>query len=98
MAKLSPRRIEDAFAIGDAAPTPHARGQALENLILYLLRRIPGIRLEGKDVRSANGSEEIDLLFWNDRVPAGLPFLPNILMFECKNWSAPLTARPSHSS
>lgn len=51
---------------------------------------MPGVRLEGKDVRIADGSEEIDLLFWNERLSEGLHFLPNILMFECNNWSAPV--------
>ena len=39
---------------------------------------------------TAGGSEEIDLVFWNDGLPQGLPFLPNILLFECKNWHAPV--------
>jgi hypothetical protein len=54
--------------------------------MVHVMRRIPGIRLENRDVRDSNGSEEIDLVFWNDRLPNGLPFLPNVLIFECKNW------------
>jgi hypothetical protein len=40
------------------------------------------------DVLTAHGSEEIDLVFWNDRRAEGLHFLPNVLLFECKNWAA----------
>ncbi|MHB8577256.1 MAG: restriction endonuclease [Dehalococcoidia bacterium] len=34
-------------------------------------------------------SQEIDIVLWNDRVPAGLWFLPEILLVECKNWTNP---------
>src|SRR5262245_3308883 len=90
MPTLSKRRIDKAFEEGDAARTAHARGQHLESLIIYLFTRIPGVRFLMKDVRVANGSEEIDVVLWNDRMPKGLSFLPNVLLFECKNWSTPV--------
>jgi hypothetical protein len=74
------------FADGDAALTAHARGQALENLLIHIFVKFPGVRFMEKDVRVVGNSEEIDLVFWNDRHANGLPFLPNILLFECKNW------------
>jgi hypothetical protein len=48
------------------------------------------MRFLDKDVRVAHGSEEIDLVFWNDRRPDALPFLPSLLLFECKNWADPV--------
>jgi hypothetical protein len=90
MPVLSPRRILRAFRAGDAAATHHERGQALEDLVNYIICRIPGVRFIQQDIRVAAGSEEIDLIFWNDRRPNGLPYLPHILVFECKNWVAPV--------
>lgn len=90
MPSLSPKLIARAFLDGDHASTAHARGAALEKLLIHLFEKIPGVRLVERDVRVAGGSEEIDLVFWNDRIPAGLPFLPNLLFFECKNWTHPV--------
>lgn len=82
--------VRRAFEDGDAAATAHARGQALEGLLIYVFRKFPGVRFLDRDVRVANNSEEIDLVFWNDRIAEGLPFLPNLLLFECKNWTSPV--------
>lgn len=92
MPSLSPKRIRREFRRGDLAPTAHGRGQALEDLTKYLFRRIPGVRFSNQDVITAMGSEEIDLVFWNDRINGGLSFLPYVLLFECKNWHAPLNS------
>lgn len=88
--RISSKRVIWAFADGDAALSPHARGQVLEELLVYLFRKFPGVRLLDKDVRVGRGSEEIDLVFWNDRLANGLPFLPHLLLFECKNWTNPV--------
>jgi hypothetical protein len=90
VAVISTRRVNQAFIEGDAALTAHAKGQALEDLLVYAFEKYPGLRLIERDVRVAAGSEEIDLVFWNERRPNGLPFLPHILMFECKNWAQPV--------
>lgn len=87
MPRISSRRVMRAFADGDAALTAHARGQALENVLVHLFEKFPGVRLLEKDIRVSHGSEEIDLVFWNDRRPDGLAFLPHLLLFECKNWT-----------
>jgi hypothetical protein len=39
---------------------------------------------------NAFDSEEIDVAFWNDLDLRGFPFLPRILLVECKNWSRPV--------
>src|SRR5580704_11619266 len=56
----------------------------LEDLLAYLFCKIPGVRLIGRNVLTQDVSGEIDLIFWNDK--SVLEFLPNVLMFECKNW------------
>ena len=84
MSRLSKIRIERAFKEGDAATTAAARGRALEDLLVYLFSRVPGVRLIRQNALTGDLSGEIDLVFWNDK--SVLDFLPNILMFECKNW------------
>lgn len=86
MTRLSRTRVARAFADGDAAITNKARGDALENLLVYLFTKITGVRLMAQNALTINAAGEIDLIFWNDRTT--LDFLPNILMFECKNWNA----------
>lgn len=90
MPELINNQVIARFEQGDAAQTSHARGQVLEDLLIYIFQHFEGVRFLEKDVRVANGSEEIDLVFWNDRVPGSLHFLPHLLLFECKNWSSPV--------
>jgi hypothetical protein len=90
MPTLSGRRISRSFARSDAASNADERGAILEELLIYIMRRIPGVRLQEHAVLTANGSEELDLVFWNDRVKGDLPFLPWIILVECKNWSHPV--------
>lgn len=72
------------------ADTTAQKGRALEDLVAYLFRRVPGITLTQRDQLNVFQSEEVDLAFWNDKTPSGLPFLPDILLVECKNWSSPV--------
>jgi hypothetical protein len=82
--------VHQAFAHGDAAQTYHEKGQALEQLLAYVFEKFPGVTLIEQNARMVDGSEELYLVFWNERLSSGLPFLPNILMFECKNWVQPV--------
>lgn len=43
-----------------------------------------------QDKRNVFLSEEVDLVFWNEGTPDGLPFLPDLVLVECKNWSVPV--------
>jgi len=88
MPRFAQTRIAQAFQKGDDAATYVEKGDALEELLAYLFGKIPGVFLHEKNARDSQGSEEIDLVFWNDRLSNGLPFLDNVLLFECKNWAA----------
>lgn len=91
MPRLSVATIRRHLRAGDAAATPVARGDALEDLLEYVFGVVPGVRLQKRDVLVAAGSEELDLVFWNDRLRTGLHFLDeNVLFFECKNWGVPV--------
>lgn len=69
------------------------KGRLLEQVIGGLLSLLPGLTLEGEDVVNAFGSEEIDLIFWNEQLEAGLRFLDCPLIVECKGWSRPVAGR-----
>lgn len=88
MGRIAKSKVIAQFAAGDAATTAHARGRVLEDLLAHLFARIGGVRLIRRNALTDDASAEIDLIFWNDRTV--LDFLPNILMFECKNWSKPV--------
>ena len=59
MPVISTRRVTQAFIEGDAALTTHAKGQALEDLLVYAFKKYPGVRLIERDVQVAQGSEEL---------------------------------------
>lgn len=69
------------------------KGAHVENLIRDLFCLIPGVSLDGQDVINAFGSEEIDLIFWNEQHDGGFRFLDCPLIVECKGWSRPVPGR-----
>lgn len=90
MSPIDHQRIADLFLQGDNAHSAHERGKCLEDICEILFCSIPGVRLDERDINTAEGSEEIDLALWNDKTPDGLHFLPNVLICECKNWKDPV--------
>lgn len=87
MAALSPDHIQELLRQGDGAATRAEQGRALEDLICYLFENVPGITLTRRNALNVFESEEIDVAFWNELDPQGFPFLPRIILAECKNWS-----------
>jgi hypothetical protein len=85
MVAYSNRRIVGAFAASEAAATTTERGRLLEELVVYLFSRCPGVRHYNSNVLSAPGSSEVDVCFWNSRHNGSIDFLPQILVVECKN-------------
>lgn len=90
MAAYSKKTILKFLAKGDAATTTSEKGKALEDLICYLFEKIPGLSLTERNVKNTYESEEIDVAFFNDQHAAGLNFLSQILIVECKNWNTPV--------
>jgi len=90
MPRFSQRHIARRLAEGDAAGTTEEKGAALEDVVLRSFCRLPGIGFLRRDQTNDAGSSEIDILLYNERHLAGLPFLPDYLIFECKNWAAPV--------
>lgn len=90
MTTIDPSQVAAFFARGDAASTTKEKGDALEELICYVFSTVPGISITRRNQRNVFDTEEIDVAFFNEQVPNGLPFLPWIFLVECKNWSKPV--------
>src|SRR5437660_967912 len=93
MAAYSKKTILDSFAKADAATKMSDKGKALEDLICYLFEKVPGVSLTFRNVKNTFDSEEIDIAFFNEKHSAGLNFLSNFLLVECKNWSEPVGSK-----
>ncbi len=90
MANYASDKISNLFARGDTATTTTEKGKALEDLICYVFSKVPGISITRRNHLNAFQTEEVDVAFWNEKHTRGLPFLPSIILVECKNWSAPV--------
>lgn len=87
MVAISKRTVQGHFARGAKATTTTEQGNALEDLICYVFQKLPGISVTRRNEKNAFNTEEIDVAFWNEQHAKGLPFLGNVILVECKNWS-----------
>jgi hypothetical protein len=90
MPAYSRNTIKKHFDRADAAATTSEKGKALEDLVCYLFEQIPGMSITQRNVMNVFDTEEIDVAFFNEQRPAGLKFLTNFILVECKNWSGPV--------
>jgi hypothetical protein len=88
MAAYSQAVIKDFLKAADQATTLAAKGKTFEDLICYLFEKVAGIAITQRNVLNRMESEEIDVALWNDGHPRGLKSQTNMLLVECKNWSA----------
>ncbi|MGE3553021.1 MAG: restriction endonuclease [Candidatus Obscuribacterales bacterium] len=93
MASKIPDEIKRRFILSDNATTRQEKGRILEQLICFILSQIPGVLFIETNQLNAFHEEEVDVSAYNQKLENGLPFLPNVLIVECKNWSAPVGAR-----
>jgi hypothetical protein len=70
-----------------AAQTTTEKGRALEDLICYVFGVVPGIAITRRNQMNVFHTEEVDVALFNDKAPDGLPFLPDLILVEAKNWS-----------
>lgn len=54
----------------------------------YCFSSLPGLSLIGRDIRM--GSQELDLVFWNDRRFEYFDSASAEILVECKNWAVPV--------
>lgn len=91
MAIIDHNVIAQQLAAGDAGNAAE-KGAALENVVSQTFCLLDGVGLIRKNIIDDAGSLEIDLMLYNQREHFGLPFLPDHLIIECKNWQAPVNA------
>ncbi len=78
---------------GKNATTSIEKGQALENLVCYILEKIPGVEIHDIDSMNFHLTEEIDIAVWNDQESDGLKSFPIIILVECKNLDGNIPTR-----
>ncbi len=93
MAAVCAARVAVFVRRGTDAATAAEKGKALEDLICYIFETVPGISVTQRNTLNTFDTEEIDVAFWNERRYDGLPFLADIILVECKNWSAPVSSQ-----
>lgn len=73
---------------GDNATTTMEKGDALEDLIVYLFGQVPGISNPTRKARNPGGVAEIDVAFWNDAPADGFRQFDTFVLIESKNWES----------
>ncbi len=92
MANYSQNSLATHFNMCDNGATNQIKGKAFEDLACYIFQTIPGVDIALRNQMNAFQNEEIDVALWNDKASRGLPFLPNIILIECKNWTNPVSS------
>lgn len=88
MVAIVQQHIIDHLAAGDSGTTAE-KGRVLEEVVQQTMCLFDGVGLIDCNVEDLAGSLEIDLILYNHQVAGtGLPFLPPLLIIECKNWEA----------
>jgi len=80
--------VHQALANG----TANQKGASLEAAMRLILEPIPGIWRIDLNTTDVFDAEEVDLGVGNLQAPDGVPFLPDVFLVECKNWSKPVGA------
>ena len=78
------------ISAGQKAQTTTEKGKALEDLVCYVFGLVPGIKITRRNTMNVFHTEEIDVALWNEKDQAGIPFMQEIILVECKNWSNPV--------
>ena len=81
-------RYQNLIALAFSATDSASRGRTLEDLIAYTFSCIPGLTVLARDARM--GSQELDLVLWNDRACEYFNSASAEIIIECKNWDAPV--------
>jgi len=76
------KKLLDAM---ENAQTNEEKGKSLEELMQYLMERIPGVEVTARAIQC--DIEEIDLVLWNSQIDDVLRGWDGIILVECKNWS-----------
>ncbi|MER5697875.1 restriction endonuclease [Streptomyces mirabilis] len=93
MGAYSKTEISRLIGIGkDKSLSTKERGDALESLVCYLLKEIPGVLTRSNGIDPFRGSE-IDISVANAQTGMWMNVLPSLFLVECKNWDAPVDVK-----
>ncbi len=84
------RTYQQLIAQVDSAATNQQKGGTFEELCQYLFESLDGVEVVERDRLMA--SEEIDLVLWNAGKEEVLRQWDDVILVECKNWSAKVGA------
>jgi CheY-like chemotaxis protein len=87
----SAQRIDELWQSFGSESDSHRKGRVLEELMLLVLRSIPGFRHVSEHRSSED--EEIDIVVRNESTDPIWSKESPYLLVECKNWSRPVPAR-----
>jgi hypothetical protein len=100
MPKIPRARVRKTLAEADVrkpgqslADHKRQKGRVLEEVVCAIFELVPGVEVARRNVLNVAGTEEVDILFWNMRLPHGFYHLETPFLVECKNWSEPVPAR-----
>ena len=74
------------------ARSEQQRGRLFEDLICQMFGSITGMSIVARNVFTTGRSQEVDILIAHDSRRSGIPFLPDFILVECKNWSWPVSS------
>jgi len=89
MGAISHKTVQEFLTKAKCAKKTSVKGKIFEDLVCYIINKIPGISVTKRNVLNPYHSEEIDIGVWNEKVSRGFHFLPNTILIEAKNWSSP---------
>ncbi|WP_133053916.1 restriction endonuclease [Niastella yeongjuensis] len=84
--------IQDFLRRSDKASNPDAKGKIFEDLVVYLMKKLRGIRVEERNVLDNTNAQELDIVFRNLRHISPFDFLDPYIITECKNEAVPLSS------
>lgn len=82
---LDPDWIAAELKVIEETVESQPKGAKLEALMRTIFGAVPGLVFEDSNVKNAFGTQEIDILYWNEQPREGLHFLDPLLIVECKS-------------
>ena len=92
MARISQPKVRRFLSRAQKAATTRAKGTIFEDLICYIIEKLPGVSVTKRGILNPYHSEEIDIAIWNEQLPTGLRAVHHVILIEAKHWAVPAGA------
>jgi hypothetical protein len=87
MGEIDPSIVSDYLNRRVVAGNTTNQGKALEDLMCYVLGKVPGFTISYRNTVNVFLTEEVDIAIWNDLHERGIKAFPGAWLVECKNWT-----------